>query len=110
RPRASIASFPAPDDPGGSAMTEIVTGDVALPALPKNNAPAVVASGAKTMVFSGQVALEPDGSVVGEGDVREQARDCFRRLDGLLTAAGAQRTDIVRLTVFLVNIDDRAGY
>jgi enamine deaminase RidA (YjgF/YER057c/UK114 family) len=91
-------------------VNEVVTGGASLAALPKNNAPAVVASGQKILVLSGQIALADDGTVIGEGDVREQARECFRRIDRLLTAAGAARTDVVRLGVFLVNVDDRALY
>ena len=91
-------------------MNEVVTGGASLSALPKNNAPAVVACGQRTMVLSGQIAMNPDGIVIGEGDTLAQARECFRRIDVLLAAAGAKRTDIVRLGVFLVNVGDRALY
>lgn len=38
----------------------------------------VVATGTKTVFVSGQVALDPAGNLVGEGDVIAQARQAFR--------------------------------
>ena len=38
-----------------------------------------------------------DGSVVGGDDAYEQARECLRRIDQLLSAAGAAKTDVVRV-------------
>jgi enamine deaminase RidA (YjgF/YER057c/UK114 family) len=57
--------------------------------------------------ISGQIAGNPDGSVVGGEDAYEQARECLRRMDELLDAAGATRTDVVRVGIFLTDIADR---
>src|SRR5262245_1170864 len=69
---------------------------------------AVLATGTKTLSISGQIANSDDGSVVGGDDAYEQARECLRRIDGLLSAAGASKTDVVRVGVFLTDIADRA--
>jgi enamine deaminase RidA (YjgF/YER057c/UK114 family) len=78
------------------------------PAPAPHYAPAVLATGTRTLVISGQIANAADGSVVGGDDVYEQARECLRRIDGLLRAAGASRTDVVRVGVFLTDVADRA--
>jgi enamine deaminase RidA (YjgF/YER057c/UK114 family) len=59
------------------------------------------------LTISGQIAGNPDGSVVGGEDAYEQARECLRRMDELLDAAGATRTDVVRVGIFLTDIADR---
>lgn len=64
----------------------------------------------QTVTVSGQVALGPDGAVVGEGDIRVQAEQCFANLEGVLHAAGAAPRDVVKLTCFLVNGADYPGY
>lgn len=71
--------------------------------------PAVVATGSRTIWISGQIADGPDGSVVGGEDPGEQARECLRKIDALLEAAGASRSDVVRLGVFLTDMSDRAA-
>ena len=70
---------------------------------------AVLATGTRTLSISGQIASADDGSVVGGDDVYEQARECLRRIDALLGAAGAAKTDVVRVGVFLTDIADRAA-
>ena len=71
--------------------------------------PAVVATGSRTIWISGQIADAPDGSVVGGDDAGEQARECLRKIDALLGAAGASRSDVVRIGVFLTDMADRAA-
>ena len=72
-------------------------------------APATLATGTRVLTISGQIADEPGGSIVGGSDAEEQARQCLRNIDGLLRAAGATREDVVRVGVFLTDIDDRAA-
>jgi reactive intermediate/imine deaminase len=70
-------------------------------------APATLASGTRILSVSGQVAHDADGAVVGVDDAEEQARQCLRNLDALLRAAGASKTDVVKITVFLTDMADR---
>jgi enamine deaminase RidA (YjgF/YER057c/UK114 family) len=72
-------------------------------------APAVLATGTRVLSISGQIADGADGQIVGGDDAGEQARQALRNLDGLLVAAGARRTDIVKISVFLTDISDRAA-
>jgi reactive intermediate/imine deaminase len=60
--------------------------------------------GAGLIFVSGQVALDPEGSVVGIGDMAEQARQAFRNLGAVLDAAGCSFTDVLKLTYFVRDI------
>jgi enamine deaminase RidA (YjgF/YER057c/UK114 family) len=57
----------------------------------------------RTVYVSGQVALEADGTLVGEGDLRAQAVKAFANLTAVLQATRARPADVVRLTVYVVN-------
>jgi 2-iminobutanoate/2-iminopropanoate deaminase len=72
-------------------------------------AQATLASGSRVLTISGQVAVDGDGTVVGQGDPEEQARQCLRNIDSLLRVAGATKADIVRVGVYLTDIADRAA-
>ncbi len=52
--------------------------------------------------ISGQVALR-DGQVVGEGDVRLQARTAFENLERIVTAAGGTLDDVVETTTYMTD-------
>jgi len=60
------------------------------------------------LFVSGIVAVDGDGHLVGEGDVVEQARQVFRNMGEVLTAAGCRFADVVKVTVFLTDVADRA--
>jgi 2-iminobutanoate/2-iminopropanoate deaminase len=61
--------------------------------------------GAQSIVFvSGQVAMSPEGQVVGEGDFEAQVRQTFENLRMVLEQSGGSLSDIVKLTVFLTDI------
>jgi enamine deaminase RidA (YjgF/YER057c/UK114 family) len=68
--------------------------------------PAILATGSRVLTISGQIAGGADGPI--PGDAGEQARDCLRKIDALLHAAGASRTDVVRVGIFLTDMADRA--
>jgi 2-iminobutanoate/2-iminopropanoate deaminase len=61
------------------------------------------------LVFvSGQVALDSDGEVVGEGDVAAQANRALENLGRVLDAAGASPAYVLKITIFMTNAADRA--
>ena len=63
------------------------------------------------MVFvSGQVAADENGDLVGKGDARAQADQCFRNVRDALEAAGASLDDVTKITCFLVRPEDYAAY
>lgn len=60
------------------------------------------------LFVSGCVALDSAGKLVGESDVVAQARQVFANIGLCLAAAGATFADIVKVTTFLTDIDDRS--
>lgn len=58
---------------------------------------------------SGQLGLDPTTGVLVEGGVEAQAERALRNLAAVLDAAGLSINDVVKTTVFLVDIDDFAA-
>jgi len=65
----------------------------------------VVDSPAERIVYiSGQVPLDSEGQLVGEGDFEAQTRQVFENLTHALEAAGASWSDVVKLNYFLTEV------
>lgn len=62
----------------------------------------VVASGARTIYISGQVALDESGALIGAGDLGAQTTQVMHNLGRALAAAGATFADVVKITTFVV--------
>jgi 2-iminobutanoate/2-iminopropanoate deaminase len=60
------------------------------------------------LFVSGCIALDAEGALVGEGDVVAQARQAFGNLGAILEAGGCGFGDVVKVTLFLTDVDDRA--
>jgi 2-iminobutanoate/2-iminopropanoate deaminase len=60
------------------------------------------------LFVSGCIAVDEQGRLVGGEDVAEQTRQVLRNVGSVLAAAGAGFGDIVKVTVFLTDIHDRA--
>jgi 2-iminobutanoate/2-iminopropanoate deaminase len=58
------------------------------------------------LFVSGCVPVDADGRLV-PGDVVAQARQVFANVGAVLAAAGATFADVVKVTVFLTDVDDR---
>jgi 2-iminobutanoate/2-iminopropanoate deaminase len=59
------------------------------------------------LFVSGCVPADALGRLVGDGDVVAQARQVFENIGRVLTAAGAGFADVVKVTLYLIDIDDR---
>ena len=57
--------------------------------------------------ISGVPPTDAAGKLVGGEDVAEQARQVFRNMKLVLDAAGASFADILKVTVYLLDVDDR---
>lgn len=64
----------------------------------------VVMGTGRLVAISGQLALDEDGDLVGEGDASAQARQVFENLRRCLAAAGATFDDVVKLTYFVTDM------
>jgi 2-iminobutanoate/2-iminopropanoate deaminase len=65
---------------------------------------AVIANG--FLYTAGQIALDPGSGQIVAGDVVAQAEQVFRNLGAILGAAGAGWHDVVKATVFLMDMRD----
>src|SRR6266446_8572063 len=60
------------------------------------------------MLFvSGVVPVDEQGRLVGGDDIVAQARAVFGNLGAVLNAGGATFADVVKVSVFLTDVDDR---
>jgi reactive intermediate/imine deaminase len=66
---------------------------------------AVAAGG--LLFVSGCVPVDASGQLVGGDDVVAQARQAFANVRAVLETAGASFADVVKVTVYLTDIDDR---
>jgi enamine deaminase RidA (YjgF/YER057c/UK114 family) len=71
----------------------------------------VVEVRAARMIFiAGQTALDRDGALVGKDDFSAQADQVFRNLSAALAAVGCTAANLVKLTVFLRDMEHLARY
>ncbi len=60
------------------------------------------------LFISGMMAVDAQNKLIGEGDVVVQARAVFSNLQRALEAEGSSFSDVLKVTVYLQNIEDRA--
>ncbi|MFI8952154.1 RidA family protein [Streptomyces sp. NPDC053750] len=84
-----------------SELTRIPAPDGVAPAAQYSH---VVVGTGRFVAVSGQLALDEDGRLVGEGDPAAQARQVFENLRRCLAAAGASFDDVVKLTFFVTDM------
>jgi 2-iminobutanoate/2-iminopropanoate deaminase len=85
----------------------IQTNQAPAPVGPYNQA--IAATG--TLIFvAGQIALDPaTGEVVGNRNVVQQTEQVIANIKAILSAAGVTLADVVKTSVFLVDMDDFAA-
>jgi enamine deaminase RidA (YjgF/YER057c/UK114 family) len=76
--------------PGYSQIVEVATGRI--------------------IFIAGQTALDSGGQVVGSGDFAAQAAQVFRNLGIALQASGCTAANLVKLTVFVTDMENLASY
>ena len=60
-----------------------------------------------SLIFvSGTTAVDDTGKIVGEGNVYEQAKYIFNKIEKGLQSVGASLSDVVRTRTFMINLDD----
>jgi reactive intermediate/imine deaminase len=73
-------------------------------------APYVPGTKRGSFVFTaGQVALDSEGKLVGQGDVGAQTQQALQNLKAVLAEGGATLDDVMKTTVFLADIKDFSG-
>lgn len=59
-----------------------------------------------TLYISGQIHIDPSKGGLVEGSIGDQSRQCLENLKSVLTSAGYDFGNIVKTTVFLVDMAD----
>ncbi len=62
------------------------------------------------LFLAGQVALDTDGNIVGEGDVGVQTRKTYENIGKVLESVGGSFGDIVQLTTYVVGRESVEPY
>jgi enamine deaminase RidA (YjgF/YER057c/UK114 family) len=70
----------------------------------------VEVSAGRLIMIAGQTAIDSDGNVVGKNDFAAQAVQVFRNLSIALQASRCTAADLVKLTVFLTDMDNLGTY
>ena len=63
-----------------------------------------VASDDRLLFTAGITARDPEGKVVGVGDIRAQIVQCFNNVGDVLRAAGADFGDVLKWTMYTTDI------
>jgi len=62
--------------------------------------------GGGLIFVSGQVPVDPKTGKFIEQDIKKQTRQVFKNIEKILTAEGAGLKDILKISAFLLNIND----
>jgi len=57
------------------------------------------------LFIAGQVALDADGKLVGDGDIRAQATQVLKNIRAIVEANGGAMADIAQVTVYVRDIE-----
>lgn len=58
-----------------------------------------------TLYLSGQIALDPETSQLNNKDTLTEVRQVFKNIEAVLKAADAELNDIVKLTIYVTDLD-----
>lgn len=59
---------------------------------------------AQMLMTAGQVALNPQGELVGKGDMAAQTEQVYKNLQAILEAHGAKLSDIVKANIYITDM------
>jgi enamine deaminase RidA (YjgF/YER057c/UK114 family) len=65
----------------------------------------VKATGSTTVYVAGQVALDAQGNLIGDGDLAAQTTQVMRNVGAALESAGATFADVVKITTYVVGYE-----
>ena len=57
-----------------------------------------------TLYISGQLSLDPDGNLVGQGDAEAQAEQCYRNIKTIVEHFGGSMDDVVKITQYITDL------
>ena len=62
------------------------------------------------LFLSGMTAGDNKGGVLGDGSAEDQSRQCLNKIKTLVEEAGGTLSDVVKLTVYLTDINNRIDF
>jgi len=66
---------------------------------------AAIAPAGRLVFCSGQIPIDPQtGELAGAGDIRQETHRVMKNLEAVLKAAGASFTDVVKTTIYLIDL------
>ncbi|CAK40430.1 protein mmf1, mitochondrial [Aspergillus awamori] len=83
-----------------------ISTDKAPKALPGIYSQAIVSNG--VVYCSGAVAMDAETGKIIDGDIKAHTHQCIKNLGNVLEAAGSDLTKVLKVNVFLSNMDDFA--
>jgi reactive intermediate/imine deaminase len=89
--------------------TRMNPGTVAPPIGSYSHVVRVESTDATWLHVSGQIALDPEGTLVGQGDLTAQTEQVFENLARILEAGGATFADVVKIQTYLTTLDGLQG-
>ena len=85
---------------------ETINPDAAMRSVPRGYSHVVKVANPGSFVFvAGQGPIDADMKLIGEGDIAAQTRRTFENLQRNLAAAGATFSDIVKMVVYVTDIE-----
>jgi 2-iminobutanoate/2-iminopropanoate deaminase len=87
-------------------MKKVITSKSAPAAIGPYSQAISVESGARTIYFSGQIALDPATGQLVTGGVETETKQTMANIEGLLKEIGASFENVVKTTIFLKDIAD----
>jgi reactive intermediate/imine deaminase len=82
---------------------------IAAPAGNYSHAVRIDMDGGTLLFVSGQVAFDPKGNWVGEGDMARQTEQVFENLKAILEANNASFANVVKISTFLTDMSQVEG-
>ncbi len=60
------------------------------------------------LFISGQIPIEPKSGEILKGNIKEQTKLILENLNAILITGGSSLNNVLRTTIFLINLDDYA--
>ncbi|HEY7282338.1 MAG TPA: RidA family protein, partial [Actinomycetota bacterium] len=87
------------------AVKEVINPPEMWNATPRSYSHVVKVNNPQSLIFvAGMASVSPDIQVIAPGDIEVQTRTTFENIRKELAAAGAEMSDIVDMTVYLVDV------
>jgi enamine deaminase RidA (YjgF/YER057c/UK114 family) len=93
-----------------NAIPSIVRSNPAELGAPPGYSQIVDVAANRIIFMSGQTALDRDGNLIGKNDFASQAAQVFRNLALALEGSGCNPSNLVKMTVFLTDMNNLGSY